>query len=372
MLPTVLAALRQTPETNSLIHTFVGGINDAFNLTPFAFSNCTASYFFEPGTKNYSALYSIIADFESKIMLDLINITTLVQEDLQTHPLWAGPDVLPFAEQYIRSAAAHQSAFVISINNRVIIPARSTLALSHRPNAINELRSILMAFGSLRLLTQALATPADRKSFSVDEEPRPAVPHVILRAYLNRVVQNFASEPSLPDGLYVRFLGPMNVAYTYSFEPDVPIWTPMPSASGNAHAALARLLVAAHRTSCCIPGFTNDILTTTRFVVSFFYSSYHSIWAASITPPPAPAPTAAPAPAAAPTAAPAPARADIVQPPTPRPGAPKTPSGRVLTPTESSRTFRPPSAEAMMKAMSATSSSSNGFLARATSPGKTF
>jgi hypothetical protein len=346
MIPAVLAALRQTPETNALINTFVESIDDALLRRFFGFSNCTAAFFFAPGTENFTELYNIVAYvFEQNIVRDLIDVTNLTPEDIKVMPLWAGPDVQPFAEQYIRSAAVHQSAFVNSIAARITSTeaVKRLLEKSHRPNAIVELRSILMAFGSLNLLIKALKSDAT---------------HPITQAYLHRVVQTFAAEPTIPDGLYCNFKGAVNVAAECGV-PDQPFYTPVRPASGNAHATLAKLLVAAHRTSCCIPGFTNDILSTTNFVVSFLYSSYDSIWTASRTA------TLARAPAPPVPAAPA-VRADIVEPPTPRMGAPKTPSGRrAITPTEASRTFRPPSAEAMLKAM-------NGFSARITSPSATF
>lgn len=353
MISTVLATLRQTSETNGLIGTFVESINDALSRRFFNFSNCTAAFFFEPGTENFLELFNIVSNvFEQNILRDLINITDLIHTDLKTPPPWAGPDVLPFAGQFLRSAAVHQSAFVNSVDARITSsqPVKRLLEKSHRPHAAVELRSILVAFGSLNLLIKALTTPADLPSSGFIDEfsnhiMSPTVPHVILQLYVNRVQQHFVAEPAPADGLYVRFHGPVNPVA--AFVPGQPFYTPVCPAIGSAHAALARLLVAAHRTLCCTPGYTNDILSTTNFVVSFFYMSYDSVWAASR--------------ASIPVAR-AQVRADIAQPPTPRPGAPKTPSGRVVTPTEASRAFRPPSAEAMK----------NAFLARATSPSKTF
>jgi hypothetical protein len=352
MLPAVLTSLEQTRETNGLIHSFVESMNDALSRRFFCFSNCTAAFFFEPGTEDYNELYVCVYNiFEQRILTDLLDTIELFPNDLEKLPLWAGGHVLQFAGQFIRSPGVHQSAFVYTIDERITSTqtVKRLLEKSHRPNAAIELRSILMAFGSLNLLMKAMVTSDERIDI-----------HVILKAYTSRVEKFFKAEPTLADGLYVRFRGPVNTACLL---PDEPYYLPVKPATGGAHAALAKLLVAAHRTLCCVPGHATDILATTNFVVSFLYSPCcNHIWTMSR----ASIPVRAPAVAAAPVASAAP-HADLVAPPTPRVGAPKTPSGRVKppTPTEASRTFRPPSAEAMLKAI-------NGFSSRITSPSNTF
>jgi ApbE superfamily uncharacterized protein (UPF0280 family) len=119
--------------------------------------------------------------------------------------------------------------------------------------------------------------------------------------------------------------------------PDEPFYTPISRARDSAHATLARLLVAAHRTLCSIPGVTNPILSTTKIVISFLYSSPDFVWEMSRASVPV---RVAPAAPAAPAAVPA---------------------ARRMTPTEASRAFVQPSgssaaetARAMLAAMNAT------------------
>lgn len=315
MLPAFLTALRQTHETNGHISTFVEGINCALSRRFFDFSNCTAAFFFEPGSPNFNELFRAVSNvFEQNIMRDALDIVRLLPDDIKTKgsmPMWAGSDLQPFAEQFIRPATMHQSSFVNSITARIISPVKHLLEKSHRPNAANELRAILYAFCSCSLLTKALTSPVA----------------VISQAYLQRVIQHFATEPVVEQ--VIHFNGPMNQAAAYGLT-DEPFYTPVRTASREAHAALAKILVAAHRTLCCLPGSASDIAATTNFVVSFLYTPYVSIWTSSRASIPVKRVTTAAAPTA-PTiqAAPTPTcgyRADIVAPPTPRPGAPKTPS----------------------------------------------
>lgn len=361
MLPAVLTSLELTHETNGLIHSFVESINDALSRRFFSFSTCTAAFFFEPGTENYDELYNVVYKiFEQRILTDLLDITVLFPGDIEGKlPFTAGAHVRQFAGQFIRTPGVHQSAFVSIIDERITtaLTVKRLLEKSHRPHAAIELRSILMAFGALNLLIKALTTPGEQPGTCIIGGPSsPAASHVILKAYTGRLEKTFKAEPALAAGLYVRFNGPLNPFACLI--PGEPLYMPVQPASGDAHAALAKLLVAAHRTLCCVPGHATDILATTNFVVSFLNSPCNNrVWTMSRASIPVRAP-AAPAPA---PAAPAP-RADLVAPPTPRAGAPKTPSGRVVTPTEASREFRPPSAEAYK----------NAFSARITSPSNTF
>lgn len=331
MLPAILAAIRQTPESNYIITTFTDGIQCALSRRFFNFSNCTAAFFFEPGTPDFDELFKIVSyDFEQRVLLDLINITDIVPNDLRTRtpPAWGGPDVLTFADQFMRSAAVHHSAFVNSVTARIThtTQTQNLLARSHRVNAQSDLRSILCAFGSIYLLAHTLTTS------TIITPPHDAV---VSRAYLQRVIEHFAIEPVLEQR--VQFNGPVNDASAVmGISSDEPFYTPVRPVSNGSYNALTRLVIAAHRTLCCMPASQIDVLATSNFVISFLYLPPAHIWTvSSSTPqPPPPAPTPAPAPVYT-SAARTPARIvrtphhniDIVVPPTPRAGAPQTPSG---------------------------------------------
>ena len=297
-----------------LLSDFAQGFQAAFDMRFGSFSAFVASTFFEPGHAHNISLFHAISAFEQRTLTDLLDIVLVSAQDVSTKnmPAWASPDVLPFADHFLKSFAYHHSTYGMAVHHRLLVTedVKRLLATSHRAStATDELRNIILTFSSLALMIKVLMQTNGNNTVDPAHTP-------IAVMYIQRVIERFRLEAPFDFAPGLRFNGPANPIAPYM--PDEPLYMPVRAASPAAHHSLCRLIVAAHRTLTGSSAPARDILTWTQFVLNVFHTAPDAVWKASIESVRIRTATAAAVVAA-------PVSVDFMPPPTPRAGAPKAP-----------------------------------------------
>lgn len=306
-----------------LLSDFVQGFQAAFDMRFGSFSAFVASTFFEPGHAHNTSLFHAISAFEQRTLVDLLDIVLVSTQDVLTKnmPAWASPDVLPFADHFLKSFAYHHSTYGMAVHHRLLATedVKRLLAASHRAStATDELRNIILTFSSLALMVKVLMQTNGNNTVDPAHTP-------VAVMYIQRVIERFRLEAPFVFAPGLRFNGPANPIAPYM--PDEPLYMPVRAAPPDAHHSLCRLIVAAHRTLTGSSAPARDILTWTQYVLNVFHTTPDAVWKASVESvrirTAASAAAAAAASAAAVSAVPV--SVDFMPPPTPRAGAPKAP-----------------------------------------------